>query len=75
MVGCGYVCPKCEGRGFLDSGETCDWCSESPKSIIELTDAEWIKKVHDEGCCSDIGGNAANAVHIENYGSTNELFD
>lgn len=26
MAGCGYVCPKCEGRGFTDDGADCDWC-------------------------------------------------
>ncbi len=27
MAGCGYVCPICEGRGFLDDGKACDLCS------------------------------------------------
>jgi hypothetical protein len=27
MAGCGYVCPQCEGKGFTDTGEVCDWCS------------------------------------------------
>jgi len=27
MAGCGYVCPQCEGKGFTDVGEVCDWCS------------------------------------------------
>ncbi len=25
---CGYVCPQCEGRGVLESGEICDYCSK-----------------------------------------------
>jgi hypothetical protein len=29
MAGCGYVCPQCEGSGFTDNGEVCDWCSAS----------------------------------------------
>ncbi len=31
MAGCGYVCPQCEGRGFTDDGEPCDWCTPAPK--------------------------------------------
>lgn len=27
MATCGYVCPKCEGKGFLTNFYTCDWCS------------------------------------------------
>lgn len=27
MSTCGYLCPKCEGRGFLDDGSECDWCT------------------------------------------------
>lgn len=27
MTTCGYVCPQCEGSGFLESGEACDWCT------------------------------------------------
>lgn len=27
MSTCGYVCPQCEGRGFTDNGQTCNWCS------------------------------------------------
>jgi hypothetical protein len=26
MATCGYVCPKCEGKGYLDDGTICDWC-------------------------------------------------
>jgi hypothetical protein len=26
MATCGYVCPKCEGNGYLDDGTICDWC-------------------------------------------------
>jgi arsenate reductase len=31
MSTCGYVCPKCEGKGFLANFSTCDWCSTSNK--------------------------------------------
>jgi hypothetical protein len=39
MAGCGYVCPKCEGRGFLEDGTVCDWCSsETGKGNDEMAD-------------------------------------
>lgn len=30
MATCGYVCPKCEGKGFLADFSNCDWCSTTP---------------------------------------------
>jgi arsenate reductase len=30
MATCGYVCPKCEGKGFLENFFNCDWCSTTP---------------------------------------------
>ena len=30
MATCGYVCPKCEGKGFLEDFSICDWCSTTP---------------------------------------------
>ena len=33
MSGCGYVCPKCEGKGFTDDGEECDWCKTTQSDI------------------------------------------
>ncbi len=27
MATCGYVCPKCEGKGFLDDLSICNWCN------------------------------------------------
>jgi len=30
MATCGYVCPKCEGKGFLANFSNCDWCSTTP---------------------------------------------
>lgn len=57
MATCGYLCPKCEGRGFTDQGETCDWCVvTTPSSDIDTTivsDEDWMKKVHEGPCCGD----------------------
>jgi arsenate reductase len=39
MATCGYVCPKCEGKGFLANFSACDWCrSESinKKNMITI---------------------------------------
>ena len=47
--GCGYVCPKCEGKDYIESGELCDWCTT--KEII--SDETWLKEVHEGKCCSD----------------------
>ena len=30
MSTCGYVCPKCEGKGFLENFSNCDWCGTTP---------------------------------------------
>jgi hypothetical protein len=32
MPGCGYVCPQCEGTGFTETGEPCDWCTPEVKT-------------------------------------------
>ncbi|HTF81047.1 MAG TPA: hypothetical protein VL947_04965 [Cytophagales bacterium] len=58
MATCGYLCPACEGRGFTETGEPCDWCSpllpaKSGPTPEDLED--WIKKVHDAPCCGDLG--------------------
>ena len=54
MATCGYLCPKCEGRGFTDQGETCDWCVVAPKpETSSISDEEWVKKVHEGPCCGD----------------------
>lgn len=59
MAGCGYVCPQCEGQGWVGQGEICNWCSPLPlksKNIVsEMTDEEWIGAVHGICACSDIG--------------------
>ena len=58
MAGCGYVCPQCEGKGFIDTGEVCDYChvNEPPISSAkqqQLEREDWIKKVHEGPCCGD----------------------
>jgi hypothetical protein len=55
MAGCGYVCAKCEGKGFLENLEPCDFCQITlPKSkVIEIKDEDWIKTVHNGSCCWD----------------------
>lgn len=59
MAGCGYVCPQCEGRGFTDAGEPCDWCSSteptqpSTQNKTEITNEQWLKEVHEGKCCAD----------------------
>lgn len=43
MSTCGYTCPQCEGRGFMEDGTPCDWCGEqlkSGKENIESDDKE-----------------------------------
>lgn len=59
MATCGYLCPKCEGKGFLDDGTICDWCEvkqvpekEKPK-VSEQDLKDWIETVHEGPCCSD----------------------
>ncbi len=27
MSTCGYICPVCEGKGFLDNLSNCNWCN------------------------------------------------
>ena len=63
MATCGYLCPKCEGSGYLENGKACDWCgtvvkdeileNNSPTKPTEEELAEWIKQVHEGPCCSD----------------------
>ena len=54
MAGCGYVCPQCEGRGFTENGEDCDWCADKADELTEtITDTAWIKEVHEGKCCAD----------------------
>lgn len=56
MAGCGYVCPQCEGKGWVEIGEPCNWCSPAPENqSVEITTEEWIEKVHGNCVCSDIG--------------------
>ena len=32
MSTCGYVCPQCEGNGFLPDFSRCDWCNPNPET-------------------------------------------
>ena len=55
MPTCGYLCPRCEGKGFTDDGETCDWCSVEPvvkKKNDTISDEEWQRSVHEGSCCA-----------------------
>lgn len=55
MPTCGYLCPKCEGKGFTDDGETCDWCSVElvvKKKNDTISDEEWQRSVHEGNCCA-----------------------
>lgn len=56
MATCGYLCPVCEGKGYIESGDACTYCEESIVSgSATLSDEEWMKEVHEGGCCSDSG--------------------
>jgi hypothetical protein len=58
MATCGYLCPQCEGRGFIDSGDVCDWCSTVPATKQKPSEEElnnWIESVHQSPCCGDLG--------------------
>jgi hypothetical protein len=52
---CGYLCPRCEGKGFTDEGEACDWCVlEQPlvkPQYSSISDEEWQRSVHEGNCC------------------------
>lgn len=39
-MGCGYVCPVCEGRGFLEDGAPCDYCNPSKPNAALSVDTE-----------------------------------
>ena len=57
MATCGYLCPSCEGREFMEDGTPCAWCKplliENEKKKELITDEEWINSVHFGDCCSD----------------------
>jgi hypothetical protein len=58
MAGCGYVCPQCEGRGFTDDVNPCDWCANPTVSTpttnqTTITNEQWLKEVHEGKCCAD----------------------
>lgn len=33
MFSCGYVCPVCEGNGFVDNLKECNWCNKNKTNI------------------------------------------
>ena len=54
MATCGYICPSCEGRLFIDNGDPCSWCQPVLKvSANSISEEEWIQSVHFGSCCSD----------------------
>ena len=53
MATCGYICPLCEGKGFLDNLKPCDYCETDKKVKIEISDEEWMETVHNGPCCGD----------------------
>ncbi|MCU0415907.1 MAG: hypothetical protein MUE33_01865 [Cytophagaceae bacterium] len=56
MSTCGYLCPKCEGSGYLETGDSCEWCAlpptPSPNNTTQIiTEEVWLKSVHEGNCC------------------------
>lgn len=55
MSTCGYVCPLCNGKEFMEDGLPCTWCN--PKASLSdkksISDEEWMDSVHFGDCCSD----------------------
>lgn len=52
---CGYVCPVCEGNGFLEDLRPCDLCHPKEAAEQKLAEQEeWISSVHEGPCCSDV---------------------
>lgn len=56
MATCGYICPSCDVRLYMDDGSPCPWCNpddiqKKEKGII--SDEEWMNSVHFGNCCSD----------------------
>jgi hypothetical protein len=50
MPGCGYICPKCDDRGFDDEGVKCTWCQKEENTEEDIKD--WLDSVHEGPCCS-----------------------
>jgi hypothetical protein len=44
---CGYVCPQCEGKGVLDNGDACDYCT-NPILISDIEKKEISVKENGE---------------------------
>jgi len=57
MSTCGYTCPKCEGKDYLEDGSPCDWCGEEQvESTKEKVENEKLGSLPDEDS-SQAGGN------------------
>lgn len=50
-MGCGYVCPVCEGKEWKEDGSRCDWCNQKDSKQDEELQ-QWIEQVHEGPCCS-----------------------
>jgi len=55
MATCGYICPSCDGRLYMEDGSPCPWCNpddiqKKKKEIV--SDEEWMNSVHYGDCCS-----------------------
>ncbi len=40
MSTCGYTCPQCEGKGFMEDGTPCDWCNSEVKKEKEKVESD-----------------------------------
>ena len=48
MATCGYLCPSCEGKEFMEDGSPCTWCK--PLAPVKLqkppiSDEEWAQLI------------------------------
>lgn len=48
MPTCGYTCPQCEGRGYTEDMEVCDWCSEIKDKTADDGDGANITDTENE---------------------------
>lgn len=60
MATCGYLCPACEGKGYDEEGNYCDWCVQKDDLVLKTSQnteekdlKEWIDEVHNR-CCGDL---------------------
>jgi hypothetical protein len=38
MASCGYLCPVCEGRQYLDDGKPCQYCNNEQEEAPSNSD-------------------------------------